>query len=83
MCAVSKPEGKLEQIRAAAEEAELQERIANRIELEKSLDTMNEDEANEFSREHVRVVRDAHLEELRNAELERQRAEKARRRRRR
>ena len=61
----------------------MQERIAKRIELEKSLDTMNQQEADEYSREHVRVVRDAHLEELRTAELERQRAEKGRRRRRR
>lgn len=72
---------KLEAYRAAAEEAELAERIAEQIEIEKKLDTMDVHEANCYSRELVTVLRDSHLEEERDAEMARQRAEKERRRR--
>lgn len=82
-CAVSKAEGQLEAIRAAADEAELQQRIAKAIERESRLDSMDVHEANAYSRDLVRDVHDGHLDELRKEEIERQKAEKLRRRRRR
>ena len=82
VCAVSKGD-KLEAYRAAAEEAELEARIAEQIKMEEKLDTMGVDEANHYSRELVRVVRDSYLEEEKEVDLARQKAEKERRRRRR
>ena len=81
--AESKGEGQLEQIRAAAEQAELEERIAAELEREHAIDGMNLHEANAYSRDRVRTVRDSHLNAIAAAEAERHRAEKERRRRRR
>jgi len=78
---VSGAGGKLEEIRAAADAKELQERISVALEREERMDTMGETEANAYSRDRVRIAHDGHKDELRQLEHEREKREKEQRRR--
>lgn len=73
--------GKLEEIRAAAEAQELQERTSVALEREDRMDSMDEATANAYSRDRVRIAHDSHRDELQEKEHDRQRAGKERRRR--
>ena len=75
--AVSKAQGKVEALRAAKEGAELEQLIAEQIELEKRLDTMSKNEAIAYEQKQVRDIHDAHIQELRKAHRARQTAVKA------